>query len=203
MNEETGDSKSRIEELFDDLKTLQNELADELERQEQRLTYEVRERSIRFKEEIVEQHRANVQKTREYLQQAKIKHIITAPVIWLCLLPTLLLDAVVSLYQLICFPVYGIPRVKRGEYIVFDRHHLKYLNPIQTINCLYCGYFNGLMAYVGEIAARTEQYWCPIKHALKIKTTHSRYSKFLDYGDYENFRDRVKALRKDFEDLKH
>ena len=30
---------------------------------------------------------------------------------------------------------------------------------------------------------RTEQYWCPIKHARKILDAHPRYDTFLDYGD--------------------
>jgi len=39
------------------------------------------------------------------------------------------------------------------------------------------------MGYTAEILARTEQYFCPIKHARKILGTHSRYNRFLDHGD--------------------
>jgi hypothetical protein len=35
------------------------------------------------------------------------------------------------------------------------------------VNCVYCGYFNGLIAYVQEIAARTEQFWLPHKACQK------------------------------------
>ena len=53
-----------------------------------------------------------------------------------------------------------------------------------------------------EIAGRTEQYWCPIKHALRMKTVHSRYQKFFDYGDAEQYCARLKQVSEDFDDLK-
>jgi hypothetical protein len=101
----------------------------------------------------------------------------------------------VSLYQAVCFRAYGIPRVRRGDYIVFDRQHLAYLNAIEVLNCLFCGYANGLVAYVREVSSRTEQYWCPIKHALRISDPHRRYRQFVEYGDAEGYRERLAAFR--------
>jgi hypothetical protein len=111
------------------------------------------------------------------------------------------MDVTISLYQAVCFPIYGIPKVKRQEYIVFDRQYLQYLNLIEKINCDYCSYANGLFAYLQEIAARTEQFWCPIKHAKRIKTLHSCYQKFFSYGDTKTYRTRVDSVRHDFKDL--
>ena len=82
-----------------------------------------------------------------------------------------------------------------------DRRLLKYLNPMERLNCGYCEYTSGVLAYVQEIAGRTEQYWCPIKHAIALKTRHSRYSKFLDFGDAEQYRQRIEQVRRDFKDL--
>lgn len=87
------------------------------------------------------------------------------------------------LYQAICFPIYGIPKVGRGDYIISDRYALPYLNIIEKVNCQYCAYMNGLIAYTQEIAGRSEQYWCPIKHARKMATLHERYVRFLEFGD--------------------
>jgi hypothetical protein len=109
---------------------------------------------------------------------------------------------VAEIYQFICFPIYGIPKVRRKDYIVMDRHRLRYLNSMEHFNCVYCGYVNGLLAYVQEIAGRTEQYWCPIKHAMSLKARHSRYQHFLDYGDAEQYRKRIEEVRRDFNDLK-
>jgi hypothetical protein len=67
---------------------------------------------------------------------------------------------------------------------------------------MYCSYGNGLLAYVVEIAGRTEQHWCPIKHARRVQHTHDRYSHFLPYGDGKAYRERVDQIRNDFKDLK-
>ncbi len=83
-----------------------------------------------------------------------------------------------------------------------DRGRLRYLNSIEKLNCVYCEYVNGVIAYIQEIAGRTEQYWCPIKHAMRMKTMHSRYRYFFDYGDAEEYRHRLDEVRKAFEDLK-
>jgi hypothetical protein len=86
--------------------------------------------------------------------------------------------------------------------IILDRQKLRYLNTMERLNCAYCGYVNGVIAHVQEIAGRTEQHWCPIKHAVRLKMMHSRYQHFLDYGDAEQYRKRIEEVRCDFEDLK-
>ncbi len=103
-----------------------------------------------------------------------------------------------SFYQHTCFRLYGIPRVRRRDYVVIDRHQLAYLNVIEKLNCVYCGYANGVMAYVREIAARTEQYWCPIKHASHMLAPHNRVGRFADYGDAEAYRETLARLRREF-----
>lgn len=47
--------------------------------------------------------------------------IVTSPVIYPRWIPFLLMDLFVTVYQAICFPVYRIPRVRRSDYLVFDR----------------------------------------------------------------------------------
>jgi hypothetical protein len=106
--------------------------------------------------------------------------VLVAPVIYSLIIPLGIIDAWVSAYQAICFRVYRIPRVNCADYMVFDRQHLAYLNIIQAANCAFCAYANGLVAYVREVSSRTEQYWCPIKHALKVSDPHRRYYEFLE-----------------------
>ena len=113
--------------------------------------------------------------------------LLTMPLIYGMALPLMVLDLSVSLYQLGCFTAWRIQRVRRADYVVIDRHRLGYLNPVQKLNCVFCGYGNGVIAYAREVTARTEQYWCPIKHALKVKGSHERYAGFQDYGDAEGF----------------
>lgn len=115
------------------------------------------------------------------------------------LIPMALLDLTVSLYQAVCFPIYRIAKVTRADYIVFDRHALGYLNFYEHLHCEYCAYANGLLAFCTEVIARTEEYFCPIKHARKVLGTHSRYRKFLEYGDSEDYHGRLEAFRASLE----
>jgi hypothetical protein len=143
-----------------------------------------------------------VKRLLTYLRDAPIGNIISTPFILACLFPFVALDIVVSLYHFVCFPIYGIPKVKREEYLIFDRRYLNYLNPLEKLNCAYCSYANGLIGYIQEVAARTEQYWCPVKHARRIKTLHSRYHQFLNYGDAETYRTEIERVRRNFKDIK-
>ena len=192
---------NRIEDLIREMKRLEAELLEELAQKEAEFRYQVRGRKVRFEAEARRYQRQFMVHVGRYLRRASVINIISAPAIWLCIIPALLMDLSVSLYQAICFRLYRIPRVRRSCYIVIDRHSLAYLNLIEKINCLYRGYFNGLIAYVQEIAARTEQYWCPIKHARRVASMHSRYHKFLEYGDCTDYQERLQQLRRDFTDL--
>ncbi len=131
----------------------------------------------------------------DWVNRSNLLFVITAPFIYALWIPAILLDIFLFCFQLFCFPVYGIPRVKRNEYIVIDRHRLTYLNRLEKFNCLFCGYFNGLIAYAREVASRTEQYWCPIKHAGKLKSPHRRYQKFVEYEDEDEYRANLKSMR--------
>ncbi|MGR9115502.1 MAG: hypothetical protein ACU85E_07025 [Gammaproteobacteria bacterium] len=192
---------TELDNLLTKIKALEEELVEELQKQQEDFSYEIRKRRVYFEKNIIRRHKRYAKALLQYIREAPLKHIVTAPIIWSCLIPALVMDASISLYQALCFPACGIPKVKRLDYIVFDRQYLNYLNLIEKINCAYCSYFNGLIAYIQEIAARTEQFWCPIKHARRIKNLHSRYRNFISYGDAESYRNRMENLRRDFSDL--
>ena len=192
---------NQIENLVGRIKELESELIQEIQRKEKEFFYEVIRKKVRFEREVKKRHQALAQKIRHFLYQSDALMILTAPAIWFCLVPGVFLDLAITSYQAICFPVYGIPKVRRSDYILLDRQYLSYLNGIEKLNCVYCGYFNGLMAYVQEVIARTEQYWCPVKHARKLKTVHNRYRNFLDYGDADGYKNKIEEVRRDFKDL--
>jgi hypothetical protein len=185
----------RIRDLAEQIVHLQSELDREIESRRKQLGWNLKEGLLRFEHGIVAEHRRLKVGATKYLARSNWTTILTAPVIYANIIPLLLLDGCMSLYQAICFPAYRIPRVTRADYLRFDRDHLAYLNWIEALNCRYCSYANGLIAYVREIASRTEQYWCPIKHALRIPDPHQRYHSFLEYGDAEGYRARLDELR--------
>ncbi|WP_201353093.1 hypothetical protein [Hydrogenimonas urashimensis] len=135
-----------------------------------------------------------------YIRRGNPKYALSAPIIYAMIVPALVMDASVTVYQATCFPLYGIPKVARGDYIVFDRHRLSYLNALQKLNCVYCAYFNGLIAYVREIASKTEQFWCPIRHSRRIRGPHRRYWHFLRYGDGKDLKRRWMKMRETLRD---
>ena len=130
-----------------------------------------------------------------YLWSGDVASLLTAPLVYSLLVPFALLDAWVMLYQAICFRAWDLRPVRRRDYFAIDRHRLPYLNGIEKINCLFCSYANGLLAYVHEVASRTEQYWCPIKHGRRVRGAHHRYAAFAPYGDARTYRDRLAFYR--------
>jgi len=193
--------ESRLHILIAQIKDLEQELVQEIQKKEEEYHYKILGKKVTFEEWIKHEQKALVMKIIPYIREAAFLNILTAPIIWAVLPAALFLDLMITLYQTICFPVYGIPEVQRSDYIVLDRHSLPYLNIIEKVNCEYCAYFNGLVAYAQEIAGRTEQYWCPIKHARKITTLHSRYIKFLEYGNGPAYRENIEMIRRDYSDL--
>ena len=120
----------------------------------------------------------------------KMRFLVSAPLIYSLLGPFVLLDIFVEIYHRICFPLYGLKYVKRWDYIKIDRHHLKYLKLPEKLNCMYCGYANGLLAYVSKIAGETEKYWCGIKHKNRSGFNHpEHHEKFLPFNDEKSFID--------------
>lgn len=128
---------------------------------------------------------------RKFQSQRVWWHLLTTPFIWLPLVALLLFDILVTLFQVICFPVYRIEKVKRSDYIlIMDRNKLAYLNPFEKISCMYCGYSNGFLLYAKEIAGRTEKYWCGIKHDARpgFKPQDDQEEReFARFGDEEDF----------------
>ena len=123
-----------------------------------------------------------------YVRDARPGILATAPAIYSLLLPLAVLHAWVWIFERLCFPTYDLARVPHRRYFALDRHTLPYLNGLEKANCWFCAYANGVVAYVREVVARTEEYWCPIKHQRPLPEPHSRYDRFSDYGDAEGFR---------------
>jgi hypothetical protein len=190
------------EVLSSRIKSLEKELRSVLKEKEHAFQYHWANGKARFEESVLSQHRDSKRWLPSYLFHGRFLAYVTAPIIYSGIVPFCLLDLFLTIYQGICFPVYGIPKVPRADYFVFDRARLKYLNLLERFNCWFCSYGNGLFAYAAEVAARTEQHWCPIKHAARLRAPHSRYGHFFDYGDAQRYSREVETIRNDFVDLR-
>ncbi len=191
---------SRIDDLLTHIARLERELETELNRARDEWHYRLVAGRIRFARDVRQAHQRFKQSIPRYIRESNPISLLTAPIIYSLIVPIALLDLWLSIYQGLCFPVYGIAHVRRSTYIVIDRHHLAYLNGIEKLNCVYCGYVNGVFAYVREIAGRTEQYWCPIRHAKRVKAPHTHYHEFVDYGDAKGYHQQLPVLRAELRD---
>jgi hypothetical protein len=191
-----SDVQKHVDELLARIQALQEELEDEY--RQARDDFERRRQQLA--EDFLRQQRRYKIGLFRFLIRTRALVALTSPIIYIGWIPFLLMDLFVTLYQTVCFPVYRIPRVRRADYLVFDREDLPYLNLIEKFNCFYCSYGNGVAAYTREVAARTEQYWCPIKHARRIRAAHDRYPQFFEHGDGEAFRQGLNRLRRQYGD---
>ena len=185
--------ESRISELLGEIRRLEEDLEEAIRTHEVEFLYRVDGTKVKFERAVKLAHRKLKVGVLPWLRDSSLRNVISVPFIYAMILPFVILDLGISIYQAVCFPLYRIPKVSRRKYIVLDRNRLSYLNLIEQMNCLYCGYEHGLLAYSREIAARTEEYWCPVKHATKILDPHRRYARFADFGNPEAYR---KILRK-------
>jgi hypothetical protein len=184
-----------IRRILGEIRALEEELREKLHAHEERLQFRIRGRRVEFAEEIRAAHRKARVGIVRWVAGGDIRNILSAPFIFALIIPFALLDLFLSVYHTVCFRLYRLPPVPRADYVVIDRHHLHYLNILQKLNCVYCGYVNGVIAWARELASVTEQYWCPIKHARKVRGSHTRYAQFIDYGDAEAVEVRVVDLR--------
>lgn len=174
--------------LMRNIQALELELEAELARRHAELRFGLERGRIAFEEEVRRRHRELKTHLLAYVLNARPLVALTAPLIYSLIVPIILVDLWVMLFQAVCFRAYGIERARRRDYFVFDRNYLAYLNALEKVNCAYCSYANGAIAFVREVAARTEEHWCPIKHARRIMGAHDRYRDFLEFGDADAYR---------------
>ena len=186
---------SKVDELLKEIQALEAQAEDEIRAAKAQFKSELAKKKAMFDHEVTTQQKRFKEGLLRYVLSADLRSVLSIPFIYAVLVPLVLLDVFASIYQWVCFPLYRISRVKRSDYFVYDRSHLAYLNVLEKVNCAYCSYANGFAAYFREIVGRTEQYWCPIKHAQKILHAHAYYQNFTEFGAAQQYREQLDELR--------
>lgn len=184
-----------VRRLLAQMTVLEDELASALHEQEAKVFFHIKGKRVEFEQTVKQAHRRLKTGFFHWLVTYRPQNLITGPIIYCMIIPLLFFDLCITFYQATCFPIYRIAKVRRSDYIVIDRQNLEYLNFIEKFHCTYCAYGTGLIAYISEIIARTEQYFCPIKHARTMLGTHARYAHFLEYGDAEDYEAKLEQYR--------
>jgi hypothetical protein len=186
----------RIQQLLQQMTALEDDLRAAISEQPSTMFFQIKGKRIEFEQSIKETHRRLKRNFFRWLITDRPQNLITGPIIYAMIIPLIITDLFITFYQATCFPVYGIKKVRRADYVIFDRQHLSYLNFIEKFHCTYCAYGTGMIAYISEIVARTEQYFCPIKHARKVLGTHARYIHFLEFGEAEDYEAKLEQYRR-------
>lgn len=181
--------KSRINRILEEIDQKKIELKNEYLKLMEKYSFSFIKWKIVFTNEAREANKKKKISIFESIFSARVREVLSIPFIYSMIFPAIFLDLFLFIYQQTAIRLYKIPLVKRSDYIVFDRKELDYLNTIQKINCLYCSYVNWLFSYAVEVWGRTEKYWCPIKNAKKMKSSHDWQRYFADYGDPEWFKE--------------
>ncbi len=192
--------KDTIRDILAKIDSLNNELREEYDRLSKEYGFYIEKKKVIFLDQFKRKNKTFKFPTWKYVIPTNIRHFLSMPFIYGMIVPAVLLDIALTIYQWTAFSLYRIPRVQRKDFFIYDRRYLDYLNLIQKINCLYCSYVNGLFAYVVEIGARTERYWCPIKAAHKPRFSHDWYKDFADYGNPEEWSMKISESEKAFKD---
>jgi len=195
--------KETIREILLKIEKLNGDLREEYERLAKQYGFFYERNRIIFSEIFRRNNKAKKIPLYQYLIPRNLRHvryILSIPFIYGVIIPAVLLDLFISLYQYISFPLYGIPIVRRSDFLIFERRFLDYLNLLEKINCLYCSYVNGVFAYAVEVGGRTERFWCPLKSANKPRFAHGWYKDFADYGDADEWHEKMKYDEKMFLD---
>jgi hypothetical protein len=178
---------SKIKKYLEKIDLLHESLQKEYERLATKYGFSIAKRRIIFIKKFNERNRNFRIPVWKYVIPKNIRHFLSIPFIYMMIIPAVILDLFIMLYNVVALPLYRIPKVERKDHFIYDRQFLAYLNIIQKINCIYCSYVNGLFSYATEIGARTERYWCPIKAAHKPISNHRLYKDFADYGSPEQW----------------
>lgn len=185
----------RLQDLHDRIRHIKEAIEQQLRRRRAELHADFEHRRVAFEQEVLAQQRRFRQGLLRCMAESQWRNVVTAPLIYPLLLPLLLVDLSVTLYQGLCFPLYRVAWGRRRDHMVFERTHLGYLNLIEKLNGAYGSYANGLSSYVREVVARTQQYWCPIKHARRVLGSHPYLAGYADHGDAQGCREGLQSLR--------
>jgi len=87
-----------------------------MKRREEELKYRISEGKVIFERDILELHKKIRIPLFVYISKAPILTILSAPIIYAMVVPAVIMDLALWIYQIVCLPVYGIPKVKRSAH---------------------------------------------------------------------------------------
>jgi hypothetical protein len=116
-----------LRDLMERMKALQNAVESELEEKRKEFRYTIEKRKVVFEADVRLRQKQFKVGLGAFLKETRFLTLLTAPFIYGVIVPLVLLDLVASVYQFVCFPVYGIGKVRRKDYIFLAKAELRLL----------------------------------------------------------------------------
>lgn len=186
----------KLNTIVQKMRELEEEFEEEITRVGKDIKYRIEGKKVHFEQSVMEYHRSFRRTIYRYFRDARFRNLVVSFGIYIMFFPVVVIDLLLFLFQSAVFPLLDLEKVPRSEFVVIDRHKLQYLNLFEKLGCVYCSYANGVAAYFSEVAGATESYYCPIKHARRIRKPHAYYHEFVPYGKAEEYHDRMVELGK-------
>jgi anti-sigma-K factor RskA len=103
--EQENGAGAQIARLIGQIAELEAELEAEMARRAAQLRVAFVDGRLKYEQDVLRRHRELQSSLWNYLRSARVLVVITAPVIYALILPLVLLDIFITIYQFICFPV--------------------------------------------------------------------------------------------------
>ena len=114
----------KIKGIIEDMEALEVKLKEEIERHESHISYEIKNGYVRFEEEILKKQKEMMKNLLTYLGEIPLLYLLSSPFVYAMIIPAMLFDLLLFIYQQMIFRIYGFRLVNRSDFIVFDRHYL-------------------------------------------------------------------------------
>src|SRR6185436_585928 len=105
---------TQIDDLLHHIERLEREIEEDVGRARERWRYRIEAGRIRFDRDVRLAHQRLRQSIPRFIRESSPLNVLAGPVVYSMILPIALLDLWISAYQRICFPVFGISRVRRS-----------------------------------------------------------------------------------------
>src|SRR3989339_1684221 len=120
-----------IKEILEKISNLNKELSAKYAQLAEKYGFHFANKKVVFLEEFRKRNLKFRIPVWKYVFPRNFRHLLSMPFIYMMIVPVVILDIFVTVYQAFAFPLCHIPKARRSEFIIFDRRFLDYLNWIQ------------------------------------------------------------------------
>ncbi|MFZ2189915.1 MAG: hypothetical protein WAV48_03990, partial [Candidatus Magasanikiibacteriota bacterium] len=116
-----------IKQIVDKINSLNKQLSDKYNQLAEKYGFYFSGRKVVFLKEIKRINKSFKIPVWKYVVPQNIRHLLSMPFIYMMIIPAFILDFFLTLYHMVAFPLFHIPKVNRKDFIVYDRQFLDYL----------------------------------------------------------------------------